>query len=285
VALVASSYRQISGHPVASEYACRRLHSNKGFCRSENYFDQCSELVYRLRGSGCPQRYDFDVMTTSGAPGICGHALCYDNTDVDFPPGYYASVYHIFPALNAPFDTVRTLIDGFSLHNLRDYGGPGGAPCNGTVSIALWIRKVLGGNDWAPGPPPPGVWAERGYMFDRLYEFQYCPPNYDDFIKGVGDRPVSTHVNALFQNYPNPFRSASGTTIHYSVAKAGKVEVRIFDVAGRLLNTVVDQAKPGENFIIWDGTASDGRSVASGVYFYQIMTDGFSAQKKMMLVN
>jgi hypothetical protein len=51
------------------------------------------------------------------------------------------------------------------------------------------------------------------------------------------------------------------------------------------VNTIADQAKLGDNFVVWDGKGSNGRSVASGVYFYQIKTDKFSAHKKMLLVN
>jgi hypothetical protein len=50
------------------------------------------------------------------------------------------------------------------------------------------------------------------------------------------------------------------------------------------VNTIADQAKLGDNFVVWDGVGSNGRSVASGVYFYQIKTGAFSAHKKMLLV-
>jgi hypothetical protein len=80
---------------------------------------------------------------------------------------------------------------------------------------------------------------------------------------GGSSRPGRAFANAPFLDYPNPFRNPSGTTVHYSVAKAGAVEVRISDVAGRLINTIVDQAKPGENFVVWDGVAEGGRPVAS----------------------
>ena len=56
------------------------------------------------------------------------------------------------------------------------------------------------------------------------------------------------------------------------------------DVHQRLVNTITDKAKPGDNFVIWNGVASDGRSVSSGVYFYQIKTDLLRAQKKMILL-
>jgi hypothetical protein len=205
----------------------------------------------------------------------------YDRTDLTYPPtGLAASIYNKFPALNSPFDSVATIIDGFSLHAVRLCVDCSNCTAYGTdyePGVALMIRDRLGDDQGNACP-----------FYDQDGAVQYCSPEFPDQVTattGVEGRGPRTYANALFQNYPNPFRGVSGTTIHYSVAKAGKVEVRVFDVAGRLVNTIVDRAKPGENFVVWDGKASDGRTVASGVYFYQVKTDQFSAQKKMMLVN
>jgi hypothetical protein len=273
--LVASSYRDFVGHPVDASATCRKLYTHYGYTAADNYWDTlpcpgCEEYegVY-LYGSACPERYDYDVLDYGSGTAITGYALQYDRTDVDYPPsGLAASIYHIFPAANSPYDSVRTIIDGFSMHALR-----GCTVCSGDHGLLWWLRDVLGDDA-----------GDLCYMYDRDAEVQYCPPRYPEQYVGV-EQPGRTYANALFQNYPNPFRSVSGTTIHYSVAKAGVVQVRIFDVAGRLVNTIADRATPGSNFVVWDGKASDGRSVASGVYFYQIKTDGFSDQRKMLLVN
>ena len=90
---------------------------------------------------------------------------------------------------------------------------------------------------------------------------------------------------SLSQNIPNPFGRGSETTIHYSVVEAGRVQIRILDVAGRLVRTIAEEARPGENQIRWNGTDQNGRQVPSGVYFYEINADGFSAERKMLLVN
>jgi hypothetical protein len=129
-----------------------------------------------------------------------------------------------------------------------------------------------------PGVPMYGQWTRCWTNFD--------PQNteYNTGTADVGGRP-SHSANMLFQNYPNPFAAASGTNIHYSVAKPGPVRIHIFDAAGRLVNTIMDQAKVGENSIVWNGKDSNGGTVPSGVYFYQINADGFKAQKRMMLAN
>ncbi len=260
--LVASSYRIWSGHPIDEE--CTGIKLRDGEMKVVNTYSVLDSIC--LRGSGCPDRYDFDVIEeVDGATGNEFVSAMYDLS------GGYASVDHIFTAPNAPFDTVRTKIDGFSLHALNDCPDCDGGTSN--TGIALWVRDVLGGND------------VNGYFYDTANQLQYCPPfGPEDPTIGL-PRGGRTYSNALFQNYPNPFRGGAGTTIHYSVAKTGKVEVRIFDVAGRLVNTIVDQADLGDNFVVWDGKGKSGRSVPSGVYFYQINTGEFKAHKKMLLVN
>jgi hypothetical protein len=89
---------------------------------------------------------------------------------------------------------------------------------------------------------------------------------------------------ALEQNVPNPFARGGRTAIHYSVARAGQVEIRIIDAAGRLIKTLTDQAGPGTNQITWDGTDDRGAAVSTGVYFYQFSCEGFTSQRKMLLV-
>jgi flagellar hook assembly protein FlgD len=69
------------------------------------------------------------------------------------------------------------------------------------------------------------------------------------------------------------------------VAEAGRVQIRILDVAGRLVKTIAESARPGDNRVTWDGSDQSGRQVASGVYFYEIKAGGFSAERKMLLVD
>jgi hypothetical protein len=90
---------------------------------------------------------------------------------------------------------------------------------------------------------------------------------------------------SLSQNVPNPFRRGTGTVIHYSVANSEIVRIRILDAAGRLVRTITKKAGPGDNQVTWDGEDQSGRRVTSGVYFYEIETVGFTAERKMLLVD
>ncbi len=82
----------------------------------------------------------------------------------------------------------------------------------------------------------------------------------------------------LLQNYPNPFNPV--TSIEYNIAAAGKVELRVFDVLGRLVRTLVNEVKePGSYKVNFDAA-----SLSSGIYFYKININNFEDIKKMVLV-
>ena len=78
---------------------------------------------------------------------------------------------------------------------------------------------------------------------------------------------------ALRQSYPNP--SNPSTRIEFSIPVAAKVQLRIFDVHGRLVATLVDRYVPaGSQFVEWNGREDDGNGVPSGVYFYRLTVPG-----------
>ena len=97
------------------------------------------------------------------------------------------------------------------------------------------------------------------------------------------DDPVIPKTFALYQNVPNPFNPA--TTIRYNVPGGGDVTLRIYDVTGALVRTLIDGAQtPGEQHVTWHGDDDTGRHVASGVYFYRLTAPGFSKTRKMVLL-
>ena len=98
-------------------------------------------------------------------------------------------------------------------------------------------------------------------------------------------RNLTPHVyrNSLAQNYPNPFNPI--TTIAFSIADDAQVSLRVYDVTGALVRTLVDESRKKNNYrITWDGKNNQGTSVASGVYFYRLVAGDFQATKKMVLL-
>ncbi len=82
----------------------------------------------------------------------------------------------------------------------------------------------------------------------------------------------------LSQNYPNPFNPV--TTIFFRIKNSGFVSLKIFDMIGREVQTLVNEVKPaGEYHIKWDGS-----KVSSGIYLYELSTKQYRDVKKLLLV-
>lgn len=87
----------------------------------------------------------------------------------------------------------------------------------------------------------------------------------------------------LFQNYPNPFNLS--TNIEYHLSHSSKVELRIFDILGKEVNTIVNKRQSAGNYRIqWDGKDKKGNDVANGLYLYFLKTDNLIKSKKMLLI-
>jgi len=85
------------------------------------------------------------------------------------------------------------------------------------------------------------------------------------------------------KNYPNPFNPT--TKIEFNMPKAGHLTLKIFNVRGELVKTLIDETRAaGADHVMWDGTNSQGSSVSSGVYFYEARTAGEVQVSKMALV-
>ena len=81
----------------------------------------------------------------------------------------------------------------------------------------------------------------------------------------------------LYQNYPNPFNPS--TNIKYSIPADGIVTLKVYDVLGKEVSTLVNEYKQAGTFDV----VFDGSNLASGVYYYQLTTGELSATKKLML--
>ncbi|UCH10377.1 MAG: right-handed parallel beta-helix repeat-containing protein, partial [Fidelibacterota bacterium] len=96
------------------------------------------------------------------------------------------------------------------------------------------------------------------------------------------DRGIPTEF-ALMQNYPNPFNPT--TTIRYDLPVQSQVRLRIFDMTGRTIRTLVEANQHASSHrVVWDGRDHSGRPVATGIYFYELVAGDFKQVNKMVLL-
>ena len=86
------------------------------------------------------------------------------------------------------------------------------------------------------------------------------------------------HTFALKQNYPNPFNPA--TTINYQLPVNSMVTLKVFDLLGREVATLVNGRQTPNNYSV----SFNGSGLSTGVYFYRLQTDNFTETKRMMLI-
>ena len=129
--------------------------------------------------------------------------------------------------------------------------------------------------DWyflTSGSYPGNVWV---YMIRAVVDLG---------VTGVEDEiEIMPTSFTLEQNYPNPFNPS--TTIRYQVPEQSVVSIKVYDMIGREVATLVNEAKPaGAYEANWNGMNNSGQHVSSGVYFYTISTKDFVQTKKMILM-
>jgi hypothetical protein len=95
---------------------------------------------------------------------------------------------------------------------------------------------------------------------------------------GTGNNSITANSYALYQNYPNPFNPS--TKIQYAVGNKQFVTLKIYDIIGNEIDTIVNEEKSaGEYEINFNAV-----SLSSGVYFYKLTAGKFVSTRKMMLI-
>jgi hypothetical protein len=138
----------------------------------------------------------------------------------------------------------------------------------------LWNMRPENGDVWriyCSGPRPPHNGGQATFILTPAES-------------GVGGGPGAFAPDLMLeQNLPNPFSQL--TTIRYQLAKPGLVSLRVYNVAGQMVRTVVGSAMPaGRHSATWDGRDESGRRVSAGVYLYQLQAGDRALTRKMVLV-
>ncbi len=123
-----------------------------------------------------------------------------------------------------------------------------------------------------------GAGGDVGTFVQWCLQVIYAPP----YVAGTPETSVP-EVLALHGNYPNPFNPA--TNIKFDLPVRSHVTLQIFDVAGRLVRTLLDETREAASHVVlWNGTDDSGRPVSSGAYYTRVTSDTGSATAKMLLL-
>jgi hypothetical protein len=223
----------------------------------------------------------------------------------DLGPGTYT----FFPAVMA--DGMGNVGVGFSASNATIYCGAYYAARNvmdplgtmqGTQTMALgtdWYYRTFGGtrNRWgdysglALCPVDEStMWVYNEYACERGSPIggedgRWCTQLGTFRVGTATGVPPTPDVDdlTLDQNFPNPFNPI--TSIRFTIESSQDVTIAIYDVRGRLVRMLLDEARPpGENFVRWDGTNEVGVEVASGIYYYALTAGGAKHTRKMVFL-
>ncbi|NQV43150.1 MAG: T9SS type A sorting domain-containing protein [Candidatus Marinimicrobia bacterium] len=125
-----------------------------------------------------------------------------------------------------------------------------------------------------------GHWAwEPAYATQGLWSWMLNQEN--EFVSIAEANYILPGVLALNQNYPNPFNPS--TTISYHVPTTGHATIKIFDVLGREILSILDGTLEAGNYSVqWVGKDSNGNSVETGVYLCQLKSGGYVETIKMV---
>lgn len=124
----------------------------------------------------------------------------------------------------------------------------------------------------------------RVSTFDFAGNESNYSPELNVMITSVEERGGGTPTEyALTQNYPNPFNPE--TTIKYQLPGASNVRLSIYTALGQEVRRLVDYSQPAAyHQVVWDGRDNAGNPLPSGVYFYRLETEKFTAIKKMVMM-
>jgi hypothetical protein len=114
--------------------------------------------------------------------------------------------------------------------------------------------------------------GDTGSIRSWSISIDYGPPT------GVSNTAGIIEGYKLSQNYPNPFNPS--TTINYTIPKTGLVTMKVFDISGREVATLINEVKTAGNYDF----KFNASSLSSGVYFYRLQAGNFVETKKMFLL-
>ena len=120
-----------------------------------------------------------------------------------------------------------------------------------------------------------------GFTVYSEYNIEYAKINGEEFGDFVGisyDKTNTVESYFLYQNYPNPFNPA--TTINYRIPRRSLVLLKVYDILGREVSTIINEEKPAGSYEV----EFEGTDLSSGIYFYKLQTENYTYMRKMILM-
>ncbi len=148
-------------------------------------------------------------------------------------------------------------------------------------------KTINGGLNWGYQIPDTSFGINKYWLIsfiDKLKGWAFCPPMNKDILTYTGgDSTLYTSINKidkqiaddfiLHQNYPNPFNQS--TVIKYEIQKPGYVAVKVYDVTGKEIRTLMSERKTAGSYSV----TFDAGGLSSGVYFYKFTYNSTESER------
>ncbi|RME21535.1 MAG: T9SS C-terminal target domain-containing protein [Candidatus Zixiibacteriota bacterium] len=263
------------------------LSDSNGFAAAVPY--AAGQLLAHLASGDLDSDGDIDIVTSSAVTDTL--AILLNNGDGTFTSGWQGDLgYHAHGL------TIASLKAGDSVSII----GVGSA-FNGGYYVTAVAHQMSGGTYqladstdlyWCGGWPVAIGSARLDADNDEDLVILQKQAGRLTILSGTSDVPVAVGDDdgplvplsyTLGQNYPNPFNPT--TRIRFTLPHATSVQLQVFNILGQRVTSLVDDVLPaGEHVVTWDGTNRAGKRVASGIYFYRLVTGDFVQTKKMLLL-
>ncbi len=159
------------------------------------------------------------------------------------------------------FTTIKYNTNGDSLWAMT-YDGPAGL-----IDIPSAIRIDADGNVYVTGASRQSV---------STFGFYAVTIKYSQSLTNIPPDKTMISSYELYQNYPNPFNPTA--KINYDLKSAGFVEIKLYDVSGRYVNSLVSKNQNAGNYIV----NIDGNNLSGGIYFYSLICKQYPDRYKKM---
>ena len=143
-----------------------------------------------------------------------------------------------------------------------------------TLSDTIWIAQ----DNWIVQDIIPGQYVDISILPVDPFSIMGLETKLTDEVVSVKNEEPVLQSFTLEQNYPNPFNPS--TTIRYSIPTSEFVTLKVYDVLGNEVATLVNEEKPAGSFEVNFSAVE----LSSGIYFYKLQVGSFIETKKMILL-